>query len=708
MPGRVGGPTPAGAALLQLAPAARGPRRPGGRGPPAAAAAAAAGRPWPGGCPPPAPPPSPVRRAAGTVTGHAHLRPLQRFDGTGRPSGDGQGDPTGPGDEPHALGRRRRAASSSGGAGTTGRASVGEGEAGGEGDQDGVVGPAPGQDVGHLGLDVLTGDVAVSRPDPARDSSTAPETSPTTATLLPEPAPPGRRRTVTVPPQHRFPETCPGRRVRRRARAARAFRGGTGSRYTPERALGRARVRTSPAPTSSDRHHQGPASLTQHATAPPATGPAPGPPARGRSARLLAWVAVALASLAAWVAPTWPLAIQMDRIWTVSALFTWPGTLPSAATTCRTRSSSRWWSTTFVSCATRTWTCREGAAGPVPLKTPPWMCPGRPGGPALAPAGSRPPTTPPWSLSSVATGLAAFAWLRRHTRWQLLAAAGALAYACAPHRMFQLTGHFNAVMWWAFPPALGRSSHGGVPPERASAGAWPAPGRGRGGGGRGRRRRVPPHPLSHRPARLPGSSGPWGPPWPGAAPCPGPRPRRSRASWSSVWCTCWPPSPMCSVGDVQGSNGGFEPVPEVRARFGPMAGGPGPGGVRRAVGLRRLGGRRRGGHRPGRRSGRPCCLGAWPHAVLLVPLLLLTLGPAVDVGPVPPLPVLLRPLLAVPVTAAGAPAAHGAHQPGPGPAGRVRARPGRSTAAGRPAPGGWAGPRPPWWWPVPSSCCRTT
>ena len=57
------------------------------------------------------------------------------------------------------------------------------------------------------------------------------------------------------------------------------------------------------------------------------------------------------------------------------------------------------------------------------------------------------------ALSTVAA-VAAFAWLRRHTRWQLLAAAGALAYACTPHRMFQLTSHFNAVMWWAFPAAL--------------------------------------------------------------------------------------------------------------------------------------------------------------------------------------------------------------------------------------------------------------
>ena len=57
-------------------------------------------------------------------------------------------------------------------------------------------------------------------------------------------------------------------------------------------------------------------------------------------------------------------------------------------------------------------------------------------------------------LSSVATTLAAFGLLRRHTRWQLLATAGALVYAYSPRRMFHLSHHFNGVLWWAFPAAL--------------------------------------------------------------------------------------------------------------------------------------------------------------------------------------------------------------------------------------------------------------
>src|SRR4029450_10136041 len=121
---------------------------------------------------------------------------------------------------------------------------------------------------------------------------------------------------------------------------------------------------------------------------------------------------------------------------------------------------------------------REGAAGPAPLKTTsldlPWTA-------LLAVTWPLVGLVPAYNLSlalaSVATGLAAFAWLRRHTRWPrlaadgppasrrppprrrvsarpprptrwpLLAATGALAYACPPHRMFQLTSHFNAVMW---------------------------------------------------------------------------------------------------------------------------------------------------------------------------------------------------------------------------------------------------------------------
>jgi hypothetical protein len=120
---------------------------------------------------------------------------------------------------------------------------------------------------------------------------------------------------------------------------------------------------------------------------------------------------------------------------------------------------------------------REGAAGPTPLRTTsldvPWTA-------LLAVAWPLVGLVPAYNLglalASVATGLAAYAWLRRHTRWPLLAAAGALAYACSPNRMFQLTSHFNAVMWWAFPAAMLAFE---VMLERWRAGrrwTWPAAG----------------------------------------------------------------------------------------------------------------------------------------------------------------------------------------------------------------------------------------
>jgi hypothetical protein len=172
-----------------------------------------------------------------------------------------------------------------------------------------------------------------------------------------------------------------------------------------------------------------------------------------RSGRWPVWVGVALASLAAWAALTWPLAIQMDRIWTVSALYR-PGTLlggdhlQNAFIESVVVDNLRQLRNPYLD-------LREGAAGPVPLKTTSLDVPWTPVVALLWPlVGLQAAYNATLALSSVATGLAAFGWLRRHTRWQLLAAAGALAYACAPHRMFQLTVHFNAVMWWAFPLAL--------------------------------------------------------------------------------------------------------------------------------------------------------------------------------------------------------------------------------------------------------------
>jgi hypothetical protein len=196
-------------------------------------------------------------------------------------------------------------------------------------------------------------------------------------------------------------------------------------------------------------------SASRPAPAPPVPGPA-----RGRAAT---WVAVALAGLVAFVVLTWPLALHPDHLWTMAGnrgvaaepnFVARPGGmhggdhLQNVFIQSVVVDNVRALRSPYLD-------LREGAAGPAPLKTTsldvPWTALLAVTWPLV---GLVPAYNLALALSSVATGLAAFAWLRRHTRWQLLAAAGALAYAFTPNRMFQLTSHFNAVMWWAFPAAL--------------------------------------------------------------------------------------------------------------------------------------------------------------------------------------------------------------------------------------------------------------
>ena len=195
-----------------------------------------------------------------------------------------------------------------------------------------------------------------------------------------------------------------------------------------------------------------------------ASSPAPVPPDAGPPRRrAVTRVAVALAGLAAFVVLTWPLARHPDHFWTMTgnrAAADEPGFVARPGAMHGGDHLQNVFIQSVVVDNLRELRSpyldlREGAAGPVPLKTTsldlPWTL-------LLAVAWPLVGLVPAYNLglalASVATGLAAFAWLRRHTRWPLLAAAGALAYACTPHRMFQLTSHFNAVMWWAFPAAL--------------------------------------------------------------------------------------------------------------------------------------------------------------------------------------------------------------------------------------------------------------
>ncbi len=209
--------------------------------------------------------------------------------------------------------------------------------------------------------------------------------------------------------------------------------------------------------------------------------PDPGPP-RGRA---LTWVAVTLAGLAAFVVLTWPLALHPDHFWTMAGnrgvaaepnFVARPGGMHGGDHLQNVFIQSVIVDN-LLALRSPYLDLREGAAGPAPLKTTsldvPWTALLAVAWPVI---GLVPAYNLGLALSSVLTGLAAFAWLRRHTRWQLLAAAGALAYAFTPHRMFQLTSHFNAVMWWAFPAALLAFE---VMVERRRAGrrwGWPAAG----------------------------------------------------------------------------------------------------------------------------------------------------------------------------------------------------------------------------------------
>lgn len=195
-------------------------------------------------------------------------------------------------------------------------------------------------------------------------------------------------------------------------------------------------------------------------------GPASAPADRAalrRPGRWLAWVAMAAVTLAAWAALTWPLATHMDRIWTVYGTPD-PRGNPAARYQAGVLIGGDNLQNAFIQSVVVDnlrelrnpyLDLREGAAGPTPLHTTSLDVPWTPVVAVLWPlVGLQAAYNTTLLLSTVATGLAAFGWLRRHTRWPLVAAAGALAYTFTPLRMFHLTGHFNAVMWWAFPAAV--------------------------------------------------------------------------------------------------------------------------------------------------------------------------------------------------------------------------------------------------------------
>jgi hypothetical protein len=184
---------------------------------------------------------------------------------------------------------------------------------------------------------------------------------------------------------------------------------------------------------------------------------------RGRSARPLAWVAMGVATLAVWAVLTWPSALHLDRIWTQYGTPD-PGDNPAARYQPGMLVGGDHLQNAFIQTVVIDnlseprnpyLDLREGAAGPAPLHTSSMDVPWTAVVAVVWPlAGLQAAYNATLVLSTLATGLAAFGWLRRHTRWPLLAGAGALAYTFTPHHMSQLASHFNAVMWWAFPAAL--------------------------------------------------------------------------------------------------------------------------------------------------------------------------------------------------------------------------------------------------------------
>jgi hypothetical protein len=172
---------------------------------------------------------------------------------------------------------------------------------------------------------------------------------------------------------------------------------------------------------------------------------------------------MALATLVAWAALTWPLAIHFDHVWTMKGnrsaaqepnFTARPGALAGGDSLQNVFIESvvvdnlRELRNPFLD-------LREGTAGPAPLRTTsldlPWTLLFALVWPL---AGLVPAYNATLLLSTLLTGLVTFGWLRRHARWPPLAAAGALAYTFTPNHLFQLTSHYNAVMWWAFPAAV--------------------------------------------------------------------------------------------------------------------------------------------------------------------------------------------------------------------------------------------------------------
>jgi hypothetical protein len=181
------------------------------------------------------------------------------------------------------------------------------------------------------------------------------------------------------------------------------------------------------------------------------------PPAKRRPATW--WLAALLAASVAALWITWPLPLHMTQLWSVklpgsSQLGAPPRNAFAGTDALQTMHVNRVVIDDVLHLREPFLDPVSGAAGPEPLRTTSLDLPWTPLVALILPfAGLVAAYNSTLLLSSVATVLCAFGFLRRHTRFALLALAGALLYAFVPGRVFQLSLHFNAVMWWAFPAA---------------------------------------------------------------------------------------------------------------------------------------------------------------------------------------------------------------------------------------------------------------
>jgi hypothetical protein len=206
---------------------------------------------------------------------------------------------------------------------------------------------------------------------------------------------------------------------------------------------------------------------------PPAEPPAKREPPTWWLAALITATVVAL-----WI--TWPLALHMTQLWMVklsnsSQLGVPPPDAFAGTDALQTMHINRVVIDDVLHLREPFLDPVSGAAGPEPLRTTSLDVPWTPVMALIMPfAGMVAAYNATLLLSSVAAVLCCFGFLRRHTRFGLLALAGALLYGFVPGRVFQLSLHFNAVMWWAFPAAAWALE---VMLERhRKGGRWLAPG----------------------------------------------------------------------------------------------------------------------------------------------------------------------------------------------------------------------------------------